>query len=375
MYNNTPLTMALLRMVPDRVLAAPAGLGTSTATVDLGSGLRAVWTLPEGTQHHAEAARTIFFVHSPDTNPTGAAHAGLVARLSQECQAAVLSVEYRRTPEHTREEGAADLARAYRWIASQPGVTPAQLLLGGEGLGAALAVQLCAGLGAPAAAGAEADDVPAALVLLSPWVDLHTFAAAPPAACVAGNADVDYVSPRVAQHVAEAYAGLLPLTDPAVSPARAALGALPPTFLSVGQCEVLHAQAVAFADQVRPLAPSDRLPASAHAIESFRDSALRGDEGRLFSKLIRSPHASRHRNQRAHPLPRRQLSAAGTSVELDEAEDMPHGFMRLAGLHAACQAGLLRVAAFGRRMAPGQLRVSIGGVEAERAWEGAQQDA
>ena len=196
MYNNTPLTMALLRMVPDRVLAAPAGLGTSTATVDLGSGLRAVWTLPEGTQHHAEAARTIFFVHSPDTNPTGAAHAGLVARLSQECQAAVLSVEYRRTPEHTREEGAADLARAYRWIASQPGVTPAQLLLGGEGLGAALAVQLCAGLGAPAAAGAEADAVPAALVLLSPWVDLHTFAAAPPAACVSGNAGPPPPPPR-----------------------------------------------------------------------------------------------------------------------------------------------------------------------------------
>eukprot|EP00290_Baffinella_frigidus_P056407 CAMPEP_0180366248 /NCGR_PEP_ID=MMETSP0989-20121125/15970_1 /TAXON_ID=697907 /ORGANISM="non described non described, Strain CCMP2293" /LENGTH=525 /DNA_ID=CAMNT_0022359763 /DNA_START=76 /DNA_END=1653 /DNA_ORIENTATION=- len=316
MYQNTPLTMTLLRMAPDRVCAAPDGTtNTKTVPVDLGGGLTANWTLPEGTRHHAEAARTLLFVHAPDTYPTGNARASLLSRLAQECQAAVLTVDYRQTPEYERDESASDLAKAYKWVASQPGVLPAQLMLGGEGIGAALAVELAVALVAASKKRGGEDLVPAAMVLVSPWVDLDVFNTTPEPKSLSANAEIDYVSPRVLAFVAESYAGLVNLTDPTVSPTHLNLKGLPPTFLSVGQCEILRDQAVAFSEK---------------------------------------------------------LQAAGTIVEMDEAEDMPHCFQLFAGLHPACQAGILRIAAFGRRMAPGQLRISIGANEAD-AWEGAQQ--
>ena len=43
----------------------------------------------------------------------------------------------------------------------------------------------------------------------------------------------------------------------------------------------------------------------------------------------------------------------GVLVDVDEAEDMVHAFQLLAPFHSACTAGILRLATFARRMAPG----------------------
>jgi acetyl esterase/lipase len=43
----------------------------------------------------------------------------------------------------------------------------------------------------------------------------------------------------------------------------------------------------------------------------------------------------------------------GVLVDVDEAEDMVHAFQHLAPFHSACTAGILRLATFARRMAPG----------------------
>lgn len=40
-------------------------------------------------------------------------------------------------------------------------------------------------------------------------------------------------------------------------------------------------------------------------------------------------------------------------VDVDEAADMVHAFQLLAPFHSACAAGILRLATFARRMAPG----------------------
>jgi len=39
-----------------------------------------------------------------------------IRRLAQECQAAVLTVDYRQTPEHDRDESVSDIAKAYKWV-------------------------------------------------------------------------------------------------------------------------------------------------------------------------------------------------------------------------------------------------------------------
>ena len=46
-------------------------------------------------------------------------------------------------------------------------------------------------------------------------------------------------------------------------------------------------------------------------------------------------------------------------VDVDEAEEMVHAFQLLAPFDSACAAGILRLATFARRMAPGGLKLSV----------------
>ena len=82
------------------------------------------------------------------------------------------------------------------------------------------------------------------------------------------------MSQRYLAFLAAAYAGLIPLEDPAVSPLLLSLARFPPTLVAFGQCEALAPQCHALGEKLR---------------------------------------------------------AAGVRVELDEAEDLVHAFHLLAG--------------------------------------------
>jgi len=148
--------------IPDNVTRTPC---------DLGGGLKAWWFMPEQLRHQAEAARFIFYLHPPTSSPNSSAHRALVSQLALDSGAAVLMVDYRRTPEETREDSQADVNKAYRWAVGQPGVSPASMLIMADGLGCALALNLCIELRDEIAAGGD-DLLPAGVALLSPWVDL-----------------------------------------------------------------------------------------------------------------------------------------------------------------------------------------------------------
>lgn len=122
-------------------------------------------------RHQAEASRFIFYLHPPTSSPSSTSHRALVSRLALDSGAAVLMVDYRRTPEDTREDSHADVSKAYRWAVGQPGVSPASMLIMADGLGCALALNLCIELRDETVAGGE-DLLPAGVALLSPWVDL-----------------------------------------------------------------------------------------------------------------------------------------------------------------------------------------------------------
>jgi len=297
-YDNTPLNASLIRLFTDR--AVPASLipdNVGRVSQDLGGDLKVSWTFPSTLRHHADAERFILYVHSPYYTTSGPAIRGLVSRLALACHAAVLTVDYRPPPEAERERAVEDLAKAYRWLVDQPGVTPASLLVMADGLGAALALNLLGEVRSQqAGAGDRCSSLPVGCAFLSPWVDL---ADASPS--WAKHEETDYLNRRVCGFLAEGYAGLLPASDPLASPSGGDLAGLPPAFVSVGACEGLYDQGVAFAGR---------------------------------------------------------LGGAGVSVELDEAEDMVHAFQVFAGLAPACEAGILRVAAFSRRMAPGHLSIN-----------------
>jgi acetyl esterase/lipase len=191
---------------------------------DLGSGLKAWWFMPDTLRHQAEASRFIFYVHGPTSSPGSSSHRALVSRLALEAGAAVLMVDYRRTPEKTREESQDDVSKAYRWLVVQPGVTPASTLVMADGLGCALALNLCADLRDETAAGSD-DVQPAGIGLLSPWVDLSdsgTFKSK----SWEKNQQVDYLSQRILSFTASGYAGLSPVRIPLL------LSSSPPLLLS-----------------------------------------------------------------------------------------------------------------------------------------------
>jgi len=223
-----------------------------------------------------------------------------VSRLALEAGAAVLMVDYRRTPEHTREDSQADVSKAYGWLVGQPGVMPTSTLIMADGLGCALALNLCAELRDATVAGGE-DVLPAGLGLLSPWVDLSdsgTFGSK----SWEKHQQVDYLSQRIMAFTASGYAGLSQLDDELVSPMSRSFAKFPPVYLSLGQCEMLLDQGLQLAENMR------------------RDKVL---------------------------------------VDVDEAADMVHAFQLLAPFHSACAAGILRLATFARRMAPGNMKLPV----------------
>mmetsp|Transcript_47814 Transcript_47814/g.95799 ORF Transcript_47814/g.95799 Transcript_47814/m.95799 type:complete len:517 (+) Transcript_47814:157-1707(+) len=300
---NTPLNISMVRMIMDRAIpASTVPDGVTRLVQDLGANLKVCWSFPGSLRHQAEAARFILYLHGPNSSPHSAAHRGLVARLALECHAAVVTVDYRRAPENSVSESLEDVLKAYKWLSTQPAVTPAQLLVMADGLGAALAMSTVAELRDAAEKGQE-DILPAACALISPWVDLE----APSDESLQKSEGVDYVSRRLLSFLASSYAGLLPLSDPAVSPMHLSLARFPPTLISLGQCEALLQQGMDFGAKLRE---------------------------------------------------------HGVRVEVDEAEDQVHSFQLLAACHPACAAGILRMATFARRMSPGHMQISTAEVDA-----------
>uniref|UniRef100_A0A7S1GWY4 Alpha/beta hydrolase fold-3 domain-containing protein n=1 Tax=Hemiselmis andersenii TaxID=464988 RepID=A0A7S1GWY4_HEMAN len=297
-YCNTPLNASLIRYIADR--SVPASLipdNVGRVSQDLGGDLKVAWTFPGALKHHADAERFILYVHSPFYTSSGSSIRGLTSRLALACTAAVLTVDYRSPPEEERESAVQDLIKAYRWLLTQPAVTPANVIVMADGLGAALALNVLADLRASEAAAGHADSsLPVGCAFMSPWVSL---ADASPSWDKHGA--TDFLHRRVCDFVAAGYAGLSDPSDPPASPAAGDLAGLPSTFVSVGACEVLYDQAAAFA---------------------------------------------------------RRLGGAGVQVELDEGEEMPHAFQLFAGMAPACEAGILRIAAFTRRVAPGHLAIN-----------------
>mmetsp|Transcript_22857 Transcript_22857/g.74610 ORF Transcript_22857/g.74610 Transcript_22857/m.74610 type:complete len:413 (-) Transcript_22857:79-1317(-) len=301
--NNTPHSVSMIRMILDSVITSSCiPEGVNRISQDLGGCLKVWWFFPETLRHQAEAERFIFYVHGPTASPSSSAHRDLVSRIALDAHAAVVLVDYRRTPENTREESQEDINKAFRWFIEQPGVCPANLLVACDGLGASLAINLLCEIRDERTRGG-ADLLPAGLVLISPWVDL----AESSGSSWEKFSSVDWVSKRIQSFVAADYAGLLPLTDPLVSATLADFKGFPPVYISVGQCEVYHDQIVALSEKMRN------------------------------AELI---------------------------VELDEAQDMVHCYQFFSSLHSACAAGILRIAAFARKFAPGHLRLSTEQVDA-----------
>lgn len=187
-------------------------------------GIPGTWFDPPG----ASPERVLLYLHGGSYQfGSSTTHGPLIARLARRAGMRALGLDYRLAPEHPHPAQLEDAVAAYRWILAQ-GIRPSQLAVAGDSAGGHLVLTLCAALpfhGLP---------LPAAAVLISPWVDLTSSRAS-----METNAPYDYGSREMLLHQAKAFAGALDPSDPRLCPLAGEIPNLPPTLLLVGTAECL----------------------------------------------------------------------------------------------------------------------------------------
>lgn len=234
------------RQIVARIMdtCGPALTGSRVTPVDVrdAQGHRVVgeWVSGAGV---ADAARSdqaaIYLVHgsgyalcSPRT------HRRLAAWLSRLTGLPVFSIDYRLAPRHRFPTAADDVRRGWHWLTTQHGTGPEKIVIAGDSAGGHLSLDLLL----------QPDvDHPAALVLMSPLVDL-TFALARSAERTRRD---PAIRARDAARLIELYCAEIDLAHPRLTLDVAAGRTLPPTLIQAGGAEMLSADAIALADDLR----------------------------------------------------------------------------------------------------------------------------
>ncbi|WP_454667114.1 alpha/beta hydrolase [Acinetobacter calcoaceticus] len=165
-------------------------------------------------------------------------HSKLAAQIGHSAQAQVWLPEYRLAPEHASPAAIEDVIAVYKALLAQ-GQDPKKLVIAGDSAGGGLSLSAAIAIrdaGLP---------LPAALVLLSPWVDLSLSGET-----MKTHAAQDaMLSEEWLSWCAKNYCGQKPTTDPSCSPLYADLTDLPPVLIHVGTEEVLLDDAKRLAEQ------------------------------------------------------------------------------------------------------------------------------
>jgi monoterpene epsilon-lactone hydrolase len=166
-----------------------------------------------------------YVVGSPRT------HRSLVGRMAGAFGGPALSVAYRLAPEHPHPAALDDARAVWRALIDERGLDPARIVVAGDSAGGGLTLALALGLRD------AGEPLPAALGLISPWLDLTLDADGrrPPA-------PRDLVLTRgLLSAFAAAYLTGAPAGEPAVSPLHGKLAGLSPLVVHTSEEELIRA--------------------------------------------------------------------------------------------------------------------------------------
>lgn len=262
---------------------APPVPGVTRELVDTGV-VRSQWFRPEQAEHaeHAEHGRAILFVHGGGYMLGSIdSHHDVTSRIALAARADVLSIDYRRAPEHPFPAALDDVLASYKWLIDSAGYDPSKTALvgdsagGGLVLGAALTIRDTDGLA-----------LPGALACMSAWTDLTCTSAS-----LASAADPSMQAPYVAL-MAQAYLAGQDPKHPIASPLYADLAGLPPILLQVGAAEALRDDSEQLAARCEAAGVDVTLELWDEMFHAFQLWAAMLDEGqRAIEKLGAFVHA------------------------------------------------------------------------------------
>ncbi|WP_204061800.1 alpha/beta hydrolase, partial [Microbispora corallina] len=230
--------------------AEPGGVDYLEVEVN---GLPAMWAVPKG----AAEDRVVFGVHGGGyVSGSIYTHRKLFGHLAKAVGARALLIEYREQPFPVPLE---DVTAAYRWLLDQ-GIDAGHIAAVGDSIGGGLAVSLmlrARELGLP---------LPAALMLMSPWVDLtvgnKTFES--------NRENEAFFYKEVVAFLASAYLGGADPREPLASPLYADLSGLPPTYVQVGGHETLLGESLEFEQNARKAGVDARLEVFPGQLHTFQ---------------------------------------------------------------------------------------------------------
>lgn len=190
-------------------------------------------------QDTLEDQQLIFYIHGGAfvlCNP--ATHRAMTCNMAHATDSLVLSVDYRRAPEHRFPAALDDVLDSWRAVVSF--FPPKRILVAGESAGGNLAVGLCLklkALGLP---------LPGGLILISPWLDLSEN---PGSNSLESK---DYLVPDLVMSFSRAYVDAEDSQQELASPFYSNdLGCLPRTLLIYGGAEYLAPQCARFASRLQ----------------------------------------------------------------------------------------------------------------------------
>jgi epsilon-lactone hydrolase len=251
--------------------------GVDYAEIEV-AGLPALWAIPKGS---AEDRVVLSFHGGGFVSGSITTHRKLFGHLAKAVGARALITDYRGTPIHSHPVPLEDTTAAYRWVLDQ-GIDANHVAVAGDSSGGGLALSTmlrARELGLPTAA---------ALMLMSPWVDMTVSAET-------------YDSNRTTEPFfhKEVVAGLAAMflaggdpKDPLASPLYADLSGMPPMYIQVGGDETLLDDSRELERRARDAGVEVRLDVFPEQLHTFQMAAGRAPEAddavRRFADWVRS---------------------------------------------------------------------------------------
>jgi acetyl esterase/lipase len=168
-----------------------------------------------------------------------ATHRGLASRIALATTARVVVPDYRLAPEHPHPAALEDALAVYRALLTA-GTRPEQMVIAGDSAGGGLSLATLVSLRD------AGEPLPAAAVLLSPWVDLTLSGAS-----LDAHEASDYCWRRALEVYASNYLSGLDPCHPLASPLYADPTGLPPLLIQAGGSETLLDDSRAYVEHAR----------------------------------------------------------------------------------------------------------------------------